>query len=431
MNLIARKTARLAGEISIPGSKSHTIRGVVMAALANGTSRLENPLDSADTLAAFNAACALGARIDSSRPEEWFIEGFGSHPRPPAGPINMLNSGTSTNLFASVAALGDFEVIIDGDSSIRKRPVQHLLNALQQLGVKAESIEKNGCPPLRIKGPLRGGGEAEVECRSSQYVSSLLITCPLIDSDQTTIIRVRNLCEGPYIEMTLDWLKALGIRWEQEGYECFRIPGGQHYQPFSREIPADWSSATFPLCAAAMIKGSDCLIKGLDINDSQADRQVLEHLQKMGAHIELNDQGIRVCGEHLHGAELDLNNTPDALPAMAAAACVAEGVTVIKNVAHARIKETDRIKVMAEELGRMGARIKETPDGLIIEESVLHGAVVQGHHDHRVVMALSLAAMAAEGTTRITTAGAVNVTFPGYVGLMQGLGAGMEMMDDE
>ena len=428
MNLVAQKTHQLAGEISIPGSKSHTIRGVVMAALANGVSRLKNPLDSADTMAAFNAACALGARIDSSRPEEWIIEGFGGHPHPPAGPINMLNSGTSTNLFASVSALGEFEIIIDGDSSIRKRPVQPLLDALQQLGAEAESIERNGCPPLRIKGPLRGG-EAEVECRSSQYVSSLLIACPLIPVDQTTTIRVRSLCEVPYIQMTLDWLRALGIRWEQEGYEYFRIPGGQHYQPFTREIPADWSSATFPLCAAAMIKGSDCLIKGLDINDSQADRQVLEHLQKMGAHIEITDQGIRVCGEGLHGAELDLNNTPDALPAMAAAACVAEGVTIIKNVAHARIKETDRIQVMAEELGRMGATIKETPDGLIIEKSELHGAAVEGHHDHRVVMALSLAAMAAEGSTRITTAGAVNVTFPGYVGLMKSLGAMMEMVE--
>ncbi|MEW5801019.1 MAG: 3-phosphoshikimate 1-carboxyvinyltransferase [bacterium] len=429
MNLIAHKTARLAGDISIPGSKSHTIRGVVMASLANGTSRLKNPLDSADTLAAFNAAQSFGARIDTSHPGEWIIEGFGSHPQKlPGGPIDMLNSGTSTNLFASVAALGDFEIIIDGDASIRRRPVQPLLDALLQLGAEAQSIGKNGCPPLRIKGPLRGG-EAEVDCRSSQYVSSLLITCPLIHPGQTTTIRVRNVCEVPYIQMTLDWLKSLGIQVEQKGYECFRIPGGQSYQPFVREIPADWSSATFPLCAAAMIEGSDCLIKGLDIQDSQADRQVLEHLQKMGAGIEVTDQGIRVCGQGLHGTELDLNNTPDALPAIAATACMAEGVTVIGNVAHARIKETDRIQVMAQELGRMGAKIKETPDGLIIEKSSLHGSTVEGHHDHRVVMALSLAAMAASGHTSITTAEAVNVTFPTYVSLMQGLGACLEMTD--
>lgn len=420
MNLTVQKTTDLTGEIFIPGSKSHTIRGVVMAALARGTSRLENPLDSADTHAAFNAAQALGARIDAPDSREWIIEGFGGQPHPPAGPLNMLNSGTSTNLMVTVAALGDFEVIIDGDHSIRQRPVQPLLDALQQLGAEAVSVEGNGCPPLRIRGPLRGG-EVEVECRSSQYVSSLLITCPLIAED--TIVRVRKVCEVPYIRMTLDWLKDLGIRFEQEGYEYFHIPGGQHYQPFTRKVPADWSSATFPMCAAAMIKGSDCLILGLDSNDSQADREVIEYLRKMGARIELTDRGIRVRGEELHGAELDLNNTPDALPAMAAAACAAKGVTVIKNVAHARIKETDRIRVMAEELGRMGARIKETPDGLIIEQSQLNGVLVQGHYDHRVVMALSLAGMAADGVTTITTAEAVRVTFPNYVALMQKLGA--------
>ncbi|MEW6381689.1 MAG: 3-phosphoshikimate 1-carboxyvinyltransferase [bacterium] len=428
MNLVVQKTDRLAGEISIPGSKSHTIRGVVMASLAEGGSCLSDPLDSADTLAAFNAAQALGARIDASRSGEWIITGFGRYPQPPAGPIDMLNSGTSTNLFTSIAALGDFEVIIDGDSSIRRRPVQPLLDALRQLGAEAESINGNGCPPLRIRGPMQGG-EVEVECRSSQYVSSLLISCPLIPAGTTTI-RVYHLCEVPYIQMTLDWMHSLGIQYEQEGYEYFKIPGGQHYHPFTRKIPADWSSATFPLSAAAMIRGSDCLLKGLDINDSQADRKVLEYLQEMGARIEIIDRGIRVIGQGLHGAELDLNNTPDALPAIAAAACVAEGVTVIRNVAHARIKETDRIRVMAEELGRMGAQVQETPDGLIIERSRLHGARVEGHHDHRVVMALSLAGMVAEGTTLITTAEAVNVTFPGYVDLMQGLSAGMNIEDN-
>jgi len=426
MNLIVQKTDPLSGEISIPGSKSHTIRGVVMASLAEGRSRLIDPLDSADTLAAFNAAQAFGARIDtSSCPGEWLIDGFGRCPKPPAGPIDMLNSGTSTNLFASIAALGDFEVVIDGDSSIRRRPVQPLLDALKQLGAEAESIEGTGCPPLRIRGPLRAG-EAEVECRSSQYVSSLLISCPLIPSGVTTI-RVRNLCEMPYIQMTLDWMQSLGIQYEQQGYEFFRICGGQSYRPFVRKIPSDWSSATFPLCAAAMIRGSDCLIKGLDLNDSQADRKVLDYLQKMGVRIEITDQGIRVIGQGLHGAELDLGNTPDALPAIAAAACVAEGTTTIRNVAHARIKETDRIRVMAEELSRMGAKIKEMPDGLIIESSNLRGTTVEGHHDHRVVMALSLAGMVAEGMSRITTAGAIKVTFPGYVDLMQGLGARMKI----
>ncbi len=424
MNLIVKKTAMLSGEIAIPGSKSHTIRGVIMAALAKGISKLENPLDSADTQAAFGAVQALGGRIDVSHPGIWIIEGFGRYPHPPKGPLDMLNSGTSTNLIASVAALGDFEVIIDGDPSIRKRPCQPLVDALRQLGAEALSIKANQCPPLRIKGPLLGG-RAEVDCRSSQYVSSLLIACPLLPED--TEIRVHNLCEAPYIQMTLDWLKALGVQWEQQGYELFRVPGRQDYRPFTRSVPADWSSATFPLCAAAMIEDSDCLITGLDIEDSQADREVLDHLKKLGADIDLNKQGIRVRGRKLQGAELDLNNTPDALPAIAVTACAAKGITRIKNVAHARIKETDRLQVMAQELNRMGARIQETADGLIIEKSQLKGTCVQGHHDHRVVMALSLAGMMAEGVTRIDTAEAVGVTFPNFVTFMKNLGSNMDM----
>lgn len=423
MNLKVYPTEKLSGKITIPGSKSHTIRGVVMAALAEGVSRLENPLHSDDTKAAFQAVTALGAEISATDPKEWVIRGFGGKPRPPAGPLDMLNSGTSTNLVASVAALADFEVIIDGDASIRKRPVQPLLNALVQLGAQAESVHHNQCPPLRLRGPLQGG-LAEVDCRSSQYVSSLLITCPLLPED--TEIQVRNLCEAPYIQMTLDWLTYLGIQYRQEeGYNRFFIPGRQGYASFSRSIPADWSSATFPLCAAAMLKGSDCLIQGLDLQDSQADREVLTYLARMGAKVDYTEPGLRVQGGLLEGKELDLNNTPDALPAMSVIGCLAKGVTKLTNVAHARIKETDRLRVMAEELGKMGAKIQETADGLIIEHSTLRGAKVHGHHDHRVVMALSLAGMAAEGITEIDTAEAVGVTFPNYFSLMQSLGCQM------
>ena len=424
MNLIIHKTDKLAGEIFIPGSKSHTIRGLVFAALAKGSSQLKNPLSSADTQAAFQAIKALGAKIDSSDPKVWKIHGFGAKPHPPNSSLNMLNSGTSTNLLTSVAALGDFKVIIDGDPSIRRRSVQPLIDALNQLGAKAESMNNNHCPPLSIQGPLKGG-QAKVDGKSSQYVSSLLITCPLLPHD--TELQVVNLCEIPYIQMTLDWLQMLNIKFEHEGYGIFRIPGRQTYQSFTRVIPADWSSATFPLCAAAMLESSKCLIKGVDLEDSQADREVIEHLKKMGAGIEITEQGILVQGKGLKGTELDLNNTPDALPAIAAASCVAEGETKIINVAHARIKETDRIRVMAMELGKMGANIQETNDGLIIKKSRLKGTQVHGHHDHRVVMALTLAGMAADGITSIDTAEAVKVTFPNYTQIMKILGSKMEM----
>jgi 3-phosphoshikimate 1-carboxyvinyltransferase len=195
-----------------------------------------------------------------------------------------------------------------------------------------------------------------------------------------------------------------------------------------KTIPSDWSSATFILVAAAML-GDSVVVKNLDLKDTQADKEVLNYLQRMGSDIKVELKMIIVNRSELHGCELDLNDTPDALPAIAVLGCFAEGKTTIKNVAHARIKETDRIRVMTEELSKMGARIKETDDGMIIEHSQLVGAKLNGHGDHRVVMALSLAGLIAKGKTEIEPAEAIKVTFPNYVEVMKNLGARMRIED--
>ena len=423
MKLIVKSTERLKGEAVIPSSKSHTIRAVIIASLAEGVSKIKNPLDSADTKAAINGCKAFGAKINQENKDEWVIEGFNGKPSEPSGKIDTLNSGTSTNLLMSVAALGNFKVIIDGDESIRKRPVQPLIDALNNLGAKVTSLNNNECPPLEIQGPVKGG-KAEIDCKSSQYVSSLLISCPLIDKD--TEIFLKNVCEEPYIEMTMRWLEERGIKFTHKGFESIRIEGNQKYSAFEKTIPADWSSATFILCAAA-ITDSDVLIKGLDINDMQGDKAVLDYLRQMGADIRIVEDGILVRGKTLLGQELDLNKTPDALPAIAVVGCFAEGTTIIKNAAHARIKETDRIKVMKDELSKMNANIEETEDGLVIRKSELKGAKVNGHYDHRVVMALSLAGLIAKGKTEIDTAEAINVTFPNFTDIIKNLGANMEV----
>jgi 3-phosphoshikimate 1-carboxyvinyltransferase len=191
-------------------------------------------------------------------------------------------------------------------------------------------------------------------------------------------------------------------------------------------VPGDFSSATFPLCAAA-ITPSRLLLKGLDMGDTQGDKEVINMLKSMGADIQTGEEGILVASSGLTGGELDLNNTPDALPALAVVGCFAKGETVLKNVAQARIKETDRIKVMATELSKMGADIEEMKDGLIIRQSELKGTKVRVYHDHRVVMALSLAGMMAQGETEIDSAESIGITFPGYVGKMCRLGARMEL----
>ena len=421
MNLIVGRSA-LEGSIDIPASKSHTIRAVVIASLAEGTSRISHPLDSGDTRSSVSACRALGADIETG--EEWVITGFAGNPRLRASRIDVGNSGTSLRLTTSVAALQEEEVVFDGDDSLRTRPLQPLLEALTGLGAKAYSLEGNGCCPVSVRGRMEGG-TTEVSGITSQYISSLLISTPLLAGD--TELRVVNLHEKPYVEMTLGWLDEQQIHYEREGWELFRVQGNQRYQHFDKRVPGDFSSATFPLCAAA-ITSSKLLLRGLTMSDTQGDKAVVSMLESMGATIQITENGILVSASELVGRELDLNSTPDALPALAVVGCYAQGRTVLKNVAQARIKETDRIRVMAEELAKLGATVEEMEDGLIIHQSKLTGTHVHGYHDHRVVMALSLAGMMADGDTEIDTAESVDITFPGYVEKMSRVGARMRLV---
>jgi len=425
MKLLIEKTERITGESSVPSSKSHTIRALIFASLAEGRSALQNVLESEDTRAAVEACSALGADITRRADGEFEVTGFNGHPNVRKDKINTLNSGTTTNFIASVAALADKKIIIDGDESIRRRPVQPLLSALNNLGAKALSINNNGCPPIEVQGRMTGG-KTTLDCRSSQYLSSLLISCPLLEQD--TEIEALNCCELPYIEMTMRWLDELGSSYENRDFKKILIHGRQKYPALRKTIPSDWSSATFILVAAAIL-GENVAVKNLDLDDTQADKEVLNYLRRMGSDIKVGEKMIVISRSGLRGCELDLNNTPDALPAMAVLGCSAEGKTTIRNVAHARIKETDRIRVMTQELSKMGARIEETSDGMIIDHSRLVGAKLNGHGDHRIVMALSLAGLIAEGRTEIDTAEAIKVTFPNYVEVMKSLGARMRIED--
>ncbi|MFW5914908.1 MAG: 3-phosphoshikimate 1-carboxyvinyltransferase [Planctomycetota bacterium] len=423
MKFITRKST-LSGSLTIPGSKSHTIRGLLFATLADGTSRLLRPLDSSDTRSCVQACTALGADVATGSDDCWEIRGTAGSPVAPDAAVNVGNSGTTLFLAMSAAALGNGLTEFTGDQQTRRRDASPLLGALSKLGATARSVKGNGCAPLIVGGGLKGGN-VSIKCPTSQYLSSLLLGCPLAERDSD--ISVPLLHEKPYVGMTCQWLEELGVSVEcTDGYSRIHVPGGQRYHAFERVIPADFSSATFFLVAAA-ITGSELMLRGLDMNDSQGDKAVVGMLRQMGCSVDEDSEGLWIRGpDRLQGASFDLNATPDALPAMAVAGCAAEGTTRLTNVPQARMKETDRIWVMSRELSKMGGEISELPDGVEIEGTTLEGAEVNGHCDHRVIMALSVAGLAAGGRTVVDTAEAVDVTFPDFHALMREAGADIE-----
>ena len=424
MKLIVRKS-RLKGSVAIPGSKSHTIRAVAIASLADGKSDIRSPLDSNDTQSAVHCYRAFGAEIDTSNPTLWKVAGIGGKIAAPAEPVDVGNSGTTLNIAmgsASLAASGQ-TITLTGDEQTCSRPVDPLLNSLCDLGAKSVSIKNNGKAPVEITGRLTGG-KTFIACSTSQYLSSLLLCAPLAAKD--TEINVTLLNEPGYVRMTLDWLDKQGIRYENDQMRRFKVFGGQGYKKFLSVIPADFSSATFFLCAAAILADEVTLL-GLDFLDSQPDKAVVDYLKAMGADIEVGPDSITVRASSLKGVEIDMNKTPDALPAMAVTAAFAEGTTRLVNVPQARQKETDRIKCMADELKKMAVKVEELPDGLVIHHSKPKAANVHGHGDHRIVMAMSLAGMAVDGQCEIDTAEAMSVTFPNFVELMRSIGANIEV----
>ncbi len=421
--LLKVEKSNLSGNIDIPGSKSHTIRSLFLAGLAKGTSIIRNPLVSADAISAVDVCRAFGSTYDLNN-ENYTVNGIGACPQVPENVIDVGNSGTSLRLGLMTAALVEGHTVFTGDYQIRKRQIGPLVKAINNLGGTAFTTRGNESAPVVIKGRATGGF-TELDSVTSQYMSSILLNAPLLEKD--THVQITRLNEIPYVEITLWWLDKLGIKYSHNSMKEFFIPGGQQYKPFECTIPGDFSSATFFMVQAA-ISGNELVLTNLDMSDPQGDKAVLDILQDMGAEIQYGDKKIIIKGKSLQGREIDMNSIPDALPAMAVAACFAKGETRLVNVPQARLKETDRISVMCSELTKMGADITELPDGLIIRESKLHGTSVKGHDDHRVVMSLAIAGLNCDGETIIDTAEAMNVTYPGFVESVKSCGGKIQLI---
>jgi len=427
MKFVVRKST-LEGTTEIPGNKSATARAIVLGGLAEGVSRVTNPLAGKDSYSIVGMMEALGARIDTSNAKEWILEGVANRPHVPSCVLDAGNSGTGYYILTAVASLIDGYSVISGDYQICRRPAQPLVDALNDLGAEVFSTRGNGCAPLVVRGPLKGG-QTKLPGINSQWLTPLLIAGAL--SKEGVTILEDHLVERPYVDMTMAWMRMAGVTCHHRNYEVFEVPGGQRYKAFTAHVPADWGSCGYPMIAAA-ITDSKVTFVGMDPDDFAGERRYPHILKEMGAKVSFDDGGRRVTiegGSPLKGMEIDCSDTPDAVPILAVLGCRAQGKTLLRNIGASRLKETDRTRSIREELTKMGGRLEEATDSLTIYPSKLRAAHIDGRHDHRIVMATAVAAMMAEGTTLIDHAEYVGVSFPNFYEVMKGLGAQIEQVE--
>ena len=411
-------SVKLSGKIIIPSSKSQTIRALLISVFSRGVSYIKHPLISDDTESCINAVKAMGADVNILENGDITVDATYAFSDMDELSIDAGNSGTTEYLSLPMLSSLGIQVNIDGDEMLRKRPLKPLLDALESLGAETESTE--GFPPASIRGPL-DGGECTIECKTSQYLSGLLLGAPLAIGDSH--IKCSVLFEKPYVKMTLKWLDDQGIKYRiSDDLEEVWVKGGQSYKPLDTYIEGDFSSASFFFVAAA-IHGTEVTVEGLDKNSTQGDKEILNILEKMGCSIKWNGMAVTVKGpEKLKGGVFDLNAIPDTLPALSVAAAFAEGDTILGNVKQARIKETDRIKVMRENLNELGVEADERRDALIIHgNGSVKGGKAKGYGDHRVIMALAILGTRTEEETEIDDVSAASVTFPTFFDLLENL----------
>lgn len=405
------------GRLQLPPSKSHTLRALLFASLADGTSTISNQLPSPDTEAMIAACELLGAAVSGDT-----VIGRGQNTKLTSSFLDAKNSGIVLRFVAAVAALSDQVLYITGDESIQKRRlVAPLIDGLKQLGGHAVSCRNNGFAPLAICGPIKAG-YVVIDGKDSQPVSALLIASALLDGKTT--IEVTNLGERPWLMLTVDWLRKMGTE-ITVSENHFVVTGQKRFLPFSYTVAGDLSSLGF-LLVAALITDSDIVIENVDLDDVQGDKLIVEILQRMGAQFYIDPvaKTVRVQGpQDLVGCDIDVNDCIDALPVLSVAACFAKNRTRLYNAHIARYKESDRISVMARELTKMGACISERPDGLEINAATLTGTTVSSFLDHRVALSLAVAAMASSGTTVVQECECVKKSYPGFLADMQKLGA--------
>ena len=403
--------------VRVPGSKSITQRALIAAALADGESVLRGPLASEDTHYTATALRAMGMEIHEEA-DCWRVIGNGGRIATPVGEIFLGNNGTATRFLTSVAALGHGEFRITGEKRMEERPIKPLMTALQGWGVDIASVKGTGCPPLLIRAHgLNGGPTLLPEGKSSQYLSSLLLVGPY--GAKPAVLEVAGeVLSKPYVTMTLAVMDSFGIKVAANAeLNHFEIPRGR-YIARDYAIEGDASSASY-FFAAAAITGGRVTVANVPKPSLQGDAIFAELMGRMGCTVESTGEGITVVGpKELRGIEVDMGDCPDVAPTLAVVASRAHGRTVIRNIAHLRIKECDRLAVMVRELGKLGARVEERPAEMIIEglgpdAPPMHGAEIETYSDHRIAMCFAVAGLVVPGV-KVLGEGCVAKSFPDF-----------------
>jgi len=417
LDIKLKKLDNIEAEITAPPSKSITHRAIFISSLAEGSSILKNCLFSDDTLYTIKACSAFGSKIDRIN-DDLRIKGKLCPLDHPKHEIYVGNSGTTMRFISSYSALmKNNRIKILGNERMNQRPIGDLIFALKNLGVKIYSINNNNCPPVIVEGGGIKGGKTELKGdKSSQFISSLLVSCIKANSD-VEITTIGEIKSKPYIDLTIDVIRHFGGVIINKNYKKFIVPGNQRYHSQKFFIEGDFSSASYFFGIAAVLRGK-VKINNLFYNSSQGDKKFLDILQTMGCKVKYGTNWIELHGDELNGISIDMKDHPDLVPTLAILGAFAKGETHIYNIKHLRYKETDRIKAISTELKKIGAYVKELPDGLIIKKDVFKDAIIETYDDHRIAMSFAIAALKT-GKITIKNIECVSKSFPNFFKIIE------------
>ncbi|HEX7028730.1 MAG TPA: 3-phosphoshikimate 1-carboxyvinyltransferase [Gammaproteobacteria bacterium] len=427
---LAKPGGSLHGRIRVPGDKSVSHRSIMLGSLTDGTVRVSGFLQGEDSLNTLHAFRAMGVSITDPVDGSLTIQGVGMRGlKAPGKPLYMGNSGTSMRLLAGLLAAQPFETILEGDESLSRRPMKRVTEPLARMGARIDSRE--GCPPLRIMGGSRLKGIEYSMPMASAQVKSCLLLAGLYADGETAVIE-----PAPTRDHTERMLQAFGYPVRRQGNRI-ALEGGHSLHAQDIQVPADISSAAFYMVGASIGEDAELVLEQVGINPTRTG--VIDILRLMGADIELTNEGmaggepvadIRIRAAKLKGIEIPEALVPlaiDEFPVLFVAAACASGTTVLRGAEELRVKESDRIQVMADGLQALGIRAEPRPDGIVIEGGRLQAGEVQSHGDHRIAMAFSMAALRAGGEILIRDCANVNTSFPGFARLAASAGLSLEV----